>query len=404
MMIGPFAARSRATQDQSVTVEGPKPSSHIGAIAAVIIILLLGAFVFFTPQGQTILSQGFSLLGRTTSASSSTSPGFTTTSNTACPVSSTVTSLAAPDIHGNQAAIWYPNDYCTLANYALFLVNQDRAANGTGPVTLAFDLAAQQHVDSMLYYDYFSHNDTQGLAPYMRYTLLGGTGADAENVALEYDSHIASTGDVENAISNLENQMVHNDSICCSNGHRDNILGGLHTQVSIGVAYNSTTVYFGEEFVNDYVAMNFSPSAGCTASGSCQVVMTGVPLNVNVTSVIYAVYVAYDSTPFPLSRGQLNSGPHEYGPGTLIGGVLPTCNPLFQLCRSFQSGFTVYADKWTVNSPSSFDIEFSMHDFIHGADINGQFVPGHGAGVYTIYVVLSQSTSSAITTLSVFVT
>jgi uncharacterized protein YkwD len=396
LRIRPFAARSRAIQDPPVTTEEPKPSSHRGAVAAVIIILLLGGFVFFTPQGQTMLSQGFSLLGGSTSAS----PGFTTTSNTVCPVTSTVTTLVAPDIHGNQAAIWYPSDYCTLANYALSVINQDRAANGTAPVTLAFDRAGQQHVDSMLYYDYFSHNDTQGLKPYMRYTLLGGRAADFENVAIEYDSHFTSTRDVENAIKTLEYQMMNNDSLCCANGHRDNILGNLHTQVSIGVAYNSTTVYFGEEFVNDYVAMSFSPTAGCTLSGNCEVVMSGVPLNVNFTSGIYAVYVAYDSTPFPVSPAQLNAGPHEYLPGTLIGGVLPPCNPLFQLCKSFESGFTVYADKWTVNSPTSFDIEFPLHDFIHGQ--NG--AAGFGEGVYTIYVVLNQGTDSAITTLSVFVT
>jgi hypothetical protein len=144
--------------------------------------------------------------------------------------------------------------------------------------------------------------------------------------------------------------------------------------------------------------MSFSPTAGCTLSGACEVVMSGVPLNVNVTSKIYAVYIAYDGPPFPESPGQLNAGPHEYGPGTLIGGVLPCTLP--PVCRTFQSGFTVYADRWTVNSPSSFDIEFSLHDFIHGQG----GMPGYGAGVYTVYVVLSQSTNSAITTLSVFVT
>ena len=43
-----------------------------------------------------------------------------------------------------------------MAEYTLAQINADRAANGTGPVALAFNRAAQQHADSMLYYSYFS--------------------------------------------------------------------------------------------------------------------------------------------------------------------------------------------------------------------------------------------------------
>jgi hypothetical protein len=322
-------------------------------------------------------------------------------------VPTNVTSLAAPDITGNQAAIWYPPDYCVLANYALSLINQDRASNGTGPVALSFTPAAQQHVDSMLYYGYFSHNDTQGYKPYMRYSFLGGRGADFENVASVIRAHYASTGDVENAIKNLEYFMMYHDNdstgCFCNNLHKVNILAPLHTEVSIGIVYNSTAVYFGEEFENYYVTLDFSPSGGCTLAGSCQVTLSGIPTDPSVTQHLYAVYVAYDPTPSPATAAELNAGPHEYGPGLLIGGVLPPCNQLIGTCQVFANGMTVYAGKWT-NTTSLMDIEFSLHDFIHGQTTFSGTTPGYGAGVYTIYVVLGRSTDAAITSISVVVT
>jgi hypothetical protein len=311
--------------------------------------------------------------------------------------------MVAPDIHGNQAAVWYPPEYCVLANYALALINQDRASNGTGAVTLSFVPAAQQHADSMLYYGYFSHNDTQGYKPYMRYSFLGGRGADFENVAAEYNAHFASTSDVQGAIKDLEGSMMTDDLNCCANLHRDNILATLHTQVSIGVAYNSTTVIFDEEFENYYVVLNFSQSGGCTLAGSCQVTLSGIPTDPSVTRHLYAVYVAYDKPPSPATAAELNAGPHEYGPGTLIGGVLPPCNPLLGECQQFISGTTVYADKWT-NTSSLIDIEFSLNDFVNGQTTVSGTTPAYGAGIYTIYVVLGRTTNDAITSISIAVT
>ena len=159
--------------------------------------------------------------------------------------------LAAPDISGNGSAeIAYPSNYCALAAYALQLINADRATNGTGPLVLGYNRAAQQHADSMLYYGYFSHLDTQGYKPYMRYTLMGGRGADFENIAYYSSSSgpFTSTAAVEQGIKSLEYSMMYhdNDSIgCfCNNGHSENILNGLHNVVSIWVAFSNCNLYF----------------------------------------------------------------------------------------------------------------------------------------------------------------
>ena len=116
--------------------------------------------------------------------------------------------------------------------------------------------------------------------------------------------------------------------------------------------------------------------------------MSGSPIPSSPVSKL--AYVTYDRTPADQTPAQLSGGPHEYTPGTLIGGVLPPCN-VFS-CLSFSSGITVHADRWRFSS-STVDIAFSLHDFIQS----------YGAGIYTIYLISGSDTSSAVTSISVFV-
>ena len=364
-------------------------------------LILLAAFVLAAPYLSSVLKQSYSFL----SGSSTTGPSTvtftpsnttsiaTTTSaaiNTQCSGVVSVKNLEAPDIRNGSADIAYPSDYCALAVYALGLINQDRAANGTDPVTLDYNQAAQQHADSMLYYGYFSHLDTQGYKPYMRYFILGGRGADFENVAYYYFSipHFLSTDSVETAIKELEYSMVYNDSSCCANGHRYNILDALHNQVSIGVAFNSTAVYFDEEFENNYINLNFTV-AQASSSDPYYVTLKGIP-NGSFPSP-NSLYIAFDDSPSATTSAQLNSGPREYGPGSLVGGVLPRTG-FFGDCGQFTSGTTVCADTWEV-TPKAVDIAFPLEPFIRE----------NGPGVYTLYLITGSSTDSAITSICVFV-
>lgn len=363
------------------------------AAMAVAALLLLAAFVAVAPALSSELRRGYSLVSGLLGQGGSSSlgqagTGFVTSTN--CSSVVTVQPLSSPDINGTSASVSYPPDYCTLAEFALAQINADRAANGTGPVSLDFNRAAQQHADSMLYYGYFSHYDVQGYAPYMRYSLLGGLGADFENVAyFSYSvSHYTTTSAVEQAVKFLEHSMVYNDVSCCNNGHRDNILDPQHNFVSIGVAYNSTHVFFDEEFENYYINMNFSVTGSGTAS-PYYVTMKGTPAA--GTQSPSSIYIAYDPTPSAKTPSYLTSSPHEYGPGTLIGGVLPR-SAIFGGCAQFTTGITECADNWVFTS-SEVDIAFSLQPFIRQ----------YGPGVYTIYAITGSTTNSALTTISVFV-
>ena len=371
--------------------EGGHGRRAAGLVVAAL--FLMAAFLVAAPYLSTALKQGYSIL----SGQGSTGPGVITTSQGGTEATTTaqcsnvvsVKTIAPPDIRNGAADIAYPPDYCTLASYALQRINVDRAANGTGPVSLGYNQAAQQHADSMLYYGYFSHFDTQGYKPYMRYSLLGGLGADYENVAFYSYSvnHFTSTSAAEQAVRQLESSMVYNDSSCCGNGHRYNNLSPLHNVVSIGVAYNGTTLYFDEEFENDYINLNFRATSAASPD-PYYVTMSGTLIQ--PVAAPNAIYVAYDGTPSPESTAQLNAGPHEYGPGTLVGGVLP--RGYFGGCAQFTTGTTVCADTWKFSS-SGVDIAFSLK----------QFVAANGPGVYTVYLITGSDTSSAITTISVFV-
>jgi uncharacterized protein YkwD len=364
---------------RSIPSEGPAaepvPKSH-GTVALLLVALvLIAAWVLVLPQVPALVKEGSDLISRL--ASSLT--GATGINST----ESLNYTIYSPLIQNGAANISYPSDHDVLSTYALGLINNDRANYSLGAVTLSDINVAQQHADSMLRYGYFSHNDTQGFKPYMRYTLLGGRGAVEENIAYSYTGlpYFTSTASVEGALKSLEYTMMYDDSQCCNNGHRYNILSSLHNRVSIGVAFNSTRVYFVEDFENYYIDLNFS------VSSSYYVTMTGTPLEAGLSA--NAVYVTYDRTPSPETATQLNSGPHEYGPGSLVGGVLPPC--VFT-CQTFEQGVTVYADTWTL-APNLVAVTFSLRDFIQS----------YGAGVYTVYLITGNDTSSAITSISIFV-
>ncbi len=344
------------------------------AALMVVAIVLLASFVFYGPEISSALGSVPGVISKLASY----------TSNTA---GDDITAHSYSPLIGNGSAdIIFPPDYSVLAAYALQLINWDRANFSAPPVTLGNNSAGQQHADSMLRYGYFAHWDTQGYKPYMRFTLLGGTGADFENIAYIYDPGANyNTASVEGAIKTLEYDMVYNDQACCNNGHKDNIINPLHDEVSIGISYNSTSVYFDEEFESVYIS-NFSLSI----SDSNYVTISGVPIHPAVTDNVSSIYVAYDPTPQPETPAQLNSGPREYTPGTIIGGVLPP--GVLGMCGEFEEGVTVCAGTWTFTQ-TQVDVGFSLNSFINQ----------YGAGVYTLYMITGPSTNQAITTYSLFI-
>lgn len=261
-----------------------------------------------------------------------------------------------------------------IINYTLAVINRDRQENGLSNVTLSNMSSGQQHADNMLEYNYFSHWDIYGMKPYMRYTLLGGRGSVQENVAYTKSGVKACIGslcttygdvNITSAINQLEYNMMYNDSICCNNGHRLNILNPNHNQVSIGVATNGSSLYLVEDFINNYITwLNGTPGVG---SGN-EVYLKGIIASGYALS---SVEISYDPPISAMNQAQLDQT-SEYSYGAAIAGVVQ--NPL----QYYPSLVTIVADNY-YQSGSNFLVSFSLE----------KAISEYGAGEYTIEVWLN---------------
>ncbi|MDE2764992.1 MAG: CAP domain-containing protein [Chloroflexota bacterium] len=147
-----------------------------------------------------------------------------------------------------------------LREYALDLINRDRANHGADPVVLGTNTAAQMHADDMITHDNFGHWWADGRKPYMVYTQTGGTSYAAENAATSgwtdrqwraenCDSVRVrcQVPGVREAIADHQYGMMYDDAHA-DWGHRDNILRESHRAVNIGIAFNGRRVTFVQHF------------------------------------------------------------------------------------------------------------------------------------------------------------
>jgi uncharacterized protein YkwD len=278
-----------------------------------------------------------------------------------------------PNLFSNMVPNLSPTNYTheELVDYALTLINLDRSSRGLSNVSLSPIDSGQVHADDMFGHGFFSHWDTDGSKPYMRYTLAGGKGAIEENIAAYLQG---SPSDLKTALKDLEFNMMYNDS--ASNwGHRDNILNSFHNEVSIGISHGNSQLYFVEDFIDDYV--NWSTF---TVTQN-QVTLVGSPTKQMSLS---QVNIFYDSLPSNLTAYQLDNSPYDgsYTQGTFTGMALP---PNYQS----QQGITITAQTW-IQSALTFQIEFDM----------SQVFNAYGKGVYTIY--LQTTSQDSLTSYSIW--
>ncbi len=347
-----------------------KASAHHTAAVAIMLFILLAVLLFSTGFAINHKKQDFF----TTSASIASST--TTTMPDIGNSTSASSTTTMPQINSTKTSNTSGN-VSRYINYTLALINSERAQFNLTPVSLATETSAQQHSESMLYNGYFSHWDIYGMKPYMRYSLLGGRGSMDENVAYRgtiYDCPAGSSCDitqinVTKAIDYMENSMLYNDSACCNNGHRMNILNPNHNKVSIGVAYNKTTVYLTEDFIDHYI--NWIQN---TPNVSGQNVSLYGDL---VQGYRYqGVEVIYDPIPQSMTLAQLNQT-SSYSYGTAIGGV---ANGTYY----YPGLTTIYASTYR-SYRNSFEINFSISDLVQK----------YGQGVYTIGIFLTNSTGGS---------
>ncbi|MDE1856806.1 MAG: CAP domain-containing protein [Candidatus Micrarchaeota archaeon] len=275
------------------------------------------------------------------------------------------------------STINYSQQY--LDNYMLGLINQDRNKYGLSNVTLSLEPSAQQHSQSMLQYGYFSHWDIFGMKPYMRYTLLGGTQGVSENVAYNQSTEKSCIGqsctvsgalNITEALKAMEYSMMYNDLACCNNGHRDNILDPHHNQVSIGIAYNGSTVYLTQDFVDNYINW----TSGTPTFQNSRIYLKGTMLyGMNITQV----EIGYEPTVSTMTIGQLDNTSH-YGYPDTVAGVVSNSRYYYPNLT------TITASAYNI-AGTTFDIEFGL----------GNLTQKYGAGEYTVLLFMQPLAASS---------
>lgn len=213
-----------------------------------------------------------------------------------------------------------------LYDFALKLVNDDRAKYGLAPVLLSNIGSAQNHADDELKNNYFSHWNSYGVKPYVTYTKLGGRGEVAENIFYEYaycpTSHcIKSDFDPISTIKYAEYQMMYNDS--GSNwGHRNNILDPNHTHVNFGITYDQDHFYFVQNFETNIIKWNLVLLSGSQLELDGQIPsgysFDQISIFADPLPQILTSYDLTNNTPYNLGY---------YDQGELVGEIVPTLSP-----------------------------------------------------------------------------
>jgi uncharacterized protein YkwD len=151
-----------------------------------------------------------------------------------------------------------PLSYEDAQQYALALVNRDRAAHGLSPVEWD-DTAAragQRHAEDMAAHGFTAHWGTDGSVPEQRYSEAGGRHFVQENAACFFDAQERQLDpnpvfDPE-LIEKLESAFI--DEKPPHDGHRKNILKSVHNKIGIGLSKTVGIAQpcMAQEFVDEY--------------------------------------------------------------------------------------------------------------------------------------------------------
>jgi uncharacterized protein YkwD len=285
-----------------------------------------------------------------------------------------------------------------LVQYALNKINEDRSKFNLPIVQLSHNVAAQIQAEDILKARDISHWTTDGMKPYMLYSIYNGSGGLSQNIVAE--SNYGSTINPYKAIDVAQWTMVYNDSLCCKDLHRQDILDKHHTHVSIGIAYGEDYFAIVQNFENKYIHFN----EPLIHDDKKHVQISGrLPSNISSNINLYGLDVYYDEVPSYVQY-EKHKDDTSYDLGKLVGFVFSPMdlNEWFEYIRgqiysamgiSLSNYSPIPADKWHVDS-KLIDIRFDISPTLKKD------------GVYTIVLYLEdeQKNLFPVTSYSIFVT
>lgn len=262
-----------------------------------------------------------------------------------------------------------------IYKHAIILINKDREKHRLSPVRFSNNRAAQFHAEEMLRTKQLSHWNTNGMKPYMTYSIYGGTGSMSQNVS--YISINKGPVDPYKSVDKSEYSMLYEDSES-EWGHRDNILNKYHTHVSIGVAYDDFYFAYVQNFENNYIRFD-KPVLKVDENNRKIVEISGT---ISASDNVENISIYYDEAPSRFVY-EKHKEDHSYGLEKLIAIVVKPLPPNYYYLKS-ANFIVVEAIQWSVSSSYSYPT-------VHGAQrsINIRFdifplLKAHG--VYTIVI------------------
>ncbi|MYC08217.1 MAG: hypothetical protein F4X57_13770 [Chloroflexi bacterium] len=192
----------------------------------------------------------------------------------------------------------------------LEMINEQRRLAAVSPLRLGHNEAAQLHAEAMRDDCFVSHWDTDGLKPYMRYSLEGGYQYNAENVGGFYDC--GPFDPYEDVEATLEAYVL---GFMDSEGHRETMLDPLYRKVSIGIATNRG-IWVVQHFEGEYIEFDELPSLDGGILSMSGHVKEGAQMDEDV-----GVMIEYDPPVRELTIEQLEQT-QCYNPGLPVAIVL----------------------------------------------------------------------------------
>jgi uncharacterized protein YkwD len=149
--------------------------------------------------------------------------------------------------------------FAELRANLLEMVNEERAVAKL-PALAIDELAtrvATAHATEMAQHEFASHWNRDGLKPYHRYSLAGGTDATQENVSAADNTWSNKLSDLKQDTSYLHLRLYEEKPP--NDGHRKTILAPQHTHVGFGIAVEKLRLRLVELFVAKYVEVKQLP-------------------------------------------------------------------------------------------------------------------------------------------------
>ena len=186
-------------------------------------------------------------------------------------------------------------------DYMLALINSERRKAGVNPVVLGANNAAQLHAESSLADCVSSHWGTDGLKPYMRYSLAGGYQSNGENG--HGSDYCIKASDRHRPVSSIQAEIREAMAGWMgSSGHRRNILDPSHIKVNIGMTWDRYNVVMFQHFEGDYVEYQQLPEIDGGVLKMSGRTRNGARLG---SRRDLGVQIFYDPPPAPLTQGQV---------------------------------------------------------------------------------------------------